>query len=95
MKKYRPSNSPPGVDVRVIAALGSPKYKYRTASGIARDIHVDAERVAKVLQSNPKVRVSLTKAINGSKLYTLKSKVSAASDVWTAFKAVNNAKFGA
>jgi hypothetical protein len=94
MKKQRASTIHPGTEVRIIEALKGPKYKYRTASGIARETQIDKIKVVKILQSNPSVRVSLTKAKDGSRLYALKSKVSAASDVWTAFKAINGAKFG-
>lgn len=79
---------------KVLQALEAKDYKYRTASGIAKEIHIDIKTVASILEKNSKVRVSLTRANDGSKLYTLKNKVSAAGDIWTAFKAINKAKFG-
>lgn len=79
---------------KVIKALKNPRFKYRTISGIARETHIDAARVGEILKVSPSVRVSLTRAQDGSRLYALKKNVSTASDVWTAFKAVNGAKFG-
>lgn len=79
---------------RIIEALGNSKYSYRTAHGIARESKIDDKSVVEVLRVNPSVRVSITKSPDGSTLYALKNKVSATSDVWNAFKAVNVAKFG-
>ena len=84
----------PNAERKVIEALQNPRFKYRTVSGIARETHIDAERVGEILKVSPSVRVSLTRAQDGSRLFALKKSVSKAEDVWTAFKAVNGAKFG-
>jgi hypothetical protein len=94
MSKKKSAGPSSSVEVRVIEALKSPKYKYRTAHGISRETNIAPVKVIEVLQSSPSVRKSLTRAADGSKLYALKKKVSTASDVWTSFKAINGAKFG-
>ena len=78
----------------VLMALESPKYRYRTVLGIARETKIDAQRVKKVLKSNPMVRQSYAKTKSGKPLFASKKKVSVGEDLWTAFKAVNAAKFG-
>lgn len=89
--QVRPSDTP---EQRVLRALESPRFKYRTVSGIAKETKLDVKRVREVLQSNPAVRRSFAKSKNGKQLFTAKKKVSVGEDLWTAFKAVNAAKFG-
>ena len=78
----------------VIEALKSPKFKYRTVQGLARETHLPANLVIEVLNSNDSVRKSLVKSKTGADLYTAKKKVSAVEDAWNAFTALNSAKFG-
>jgi hypothetical protein len=80
---------------KVLLALENPKWRYRTASGIANEAHLDAKTVEEVLRNNPDlVRVSIAKSSNGSTLFASKKKISAVSDIWTAFKAVNKVRYG-
>ena len=83
-------------DVRtvVIKALNSPGYKYRTASGVARETHLSAELVRKILESDHSVRKSLARSKSGAQLYAVKKRVSGIEDAWNAFRALNAAKFG-
>ncbi len=78
----------------VLKALESPKYKYRTVYGIARETKIDEGRVRKVLKSSDAVRQSFAKSKTGKQLFASKKKVSVGEDLWTAFRAVNSAKFG-
>lgn len=45
----------------VMKALESPRYKYRTVHGIARETKLDVARVREVLKSSPAVRQSFAK----------------------------------
>ena len=78
----------------VLKALESPKYKYRTVHGIARETKIDEQRVRNVLKSSPTVRQSFAKTKAGKQLFASKKKVSVGADLWMAFRAVNSAKFG-
>lgn len=94
MKKNQ-SAKPVGARTKVLQALDNSKWRYRTASGIAKEAQLDTKTVEEVLRQNPDlVRVSITKSADGSTLFASKKKVSAVSDVWTAFKAVNKARYG-
>lgn len=93
--RKKPNASPSGAQTKVLQALEDPKWRYRTASGIAKEAKLDARTVEEVLRQNPDlVRVSLAKSPAGSTLFASKKKVSVVSDVWTAFKAVNKARYG-
>lgn len=93
--KKKPNTGAVGVRVKILKALENPKWRYRTASGIAKETHLKVTDVEEVLKNNSAVvRVSLAKATDGSRLFASKKKVSAVGDVWTAFKAVNKAKYG-
>ncbi len=93
--RKKPSAKPSGAKIKVLQALENPKWRYRTASGIAKEAQLDAKTVEEVLRQNPDlVRVSIAKSSDGSTLFASKKKVSAVSDVWTAFKAVNKARYG-
>jgi len=83
-------------DVRrvVIEALKSPKFKYRTVEGLAKETHLSALEIVRVLEVDRAVRKSLAKSKTGADLYTAKKKVSAMADVWNAFTAINSAKYG-
>ncbi|WFF79200.1 hypothetical protein [Delftia tsuruhatensis] len=88
-------NRPPHIiEQQVLRALESPRFKYRTVSGIAKETKLDEESVREVLQSNPAVRRSFAREKNGKQLFAAKAKVSIGEDLWVAFKAVNAAKFG-
>lgn len=78
----------------MLQALESPRFKYRTVSGIANETKLDERSVREVLQRNPAVRLSFARAKNGKQLFAAKAKVSIGEDLWVAFKAVNAAKFG-
>ncbi len=82
------------LDEIVLRALESPKYKYRTVQGIASETKLDEQRVRTILKNNPLVRESFEKSKTGKQLFTSKKKVSIGEDLWTAFRAVNSAKFG-
>ena len=93
--RIKPSAKPSGAIIKVLHALENSKWRYRTASGIAKEAHLNAKAVEEVLRKNPHlVRVSIAKSSNGTTLFASKKKVSAISDVWTAFKAVNKARYG-
>jgi hypothetical protein len=85
---------PSALEQVVLKALESPKYRYRTVHGIARETKIDEGRVRKVLKSSPIVRQSFAKSKTGKQLFASKKKVSVGEDLWTAFRAVNSAKFG-
>lgn len=85
---------PETIEEIVLRALESPKYKYRTVHGIARETKLDEQRVRKVLKASPAVRQSFAKSKSGKQLFASKKKVSVGEDIWTAFRAVNAAKFG-
>jgi len=78
----------------VLRALESPRYKYRTVHGIARETKLDVARVRDVLKSSPAVRQSFAKSKTGKSLFASKKKVSIGEDLWTAFRAVSSAKLG-
>ncbi|MFB9158574.1 hypothetical protein [Chromobacterium violaceum] len=81
--------------VKILQALDNPRWRYRTASGIAKEIHENEREVEKVLRGNPDlVRISIAKNSDGSALFASRKKVSTISDVWTAFKAVNKKRYG-
>ncbi|WP_372739143.1 hypothetical protein [Neptunomonas sp.] len=47
--------------------LANPKYKYRTASGVAKDAEIPIQTAQTILTSNPNIRV--VKARDGKELY--------------------------
>lgn len=92
MKKPKGTNEAP--EVLVFKALNRSTWKYRTAEGIAKEIHISTKDVEKALQTHPeKVRVSLIRRRDGKVLFTSREKVSAFQDAWTAVRALSKAKF--
>lgn len=88
------SKKPETLEQLVLKALNSPKYKYRTVHGIAREVKADERRVREILKASPSVRRSFAKNKAGKQLFASKKKVSVGEDLWAAFRAVNSAKFG-
>ena len=58
MVDRRPKRKQPEtLDAIVLKALESPKHKYRTVQGIARETKIDEQRVRTVLRGNPRAGV--------------------------------------
>ncbi|WP_156905147.1 hypothetical protein [Neptunomonas japonica] len=55
------------IDKVLHVGLANPKYKYRTASGVAREANIPIQTAQKILTSNPKIRV--VKARDGKEIY--------------------------
>ncbi|NHL00371.1 hypothetical protein [Rubrivivax benzoatilyticus] len=89
------SGAPDGGRTKILQALNNPKWRYRTATGIAKETHLEPKKVDEVLRKNPDVvRVSMVKTASGETLFALKKKVSAVGDVWTAVRAINKVRHG-
>ena len=88
------SRNPKTVHHKVIEALKSPKFKYRTVQGLAKETHLSPAEVKKVLETDTTVRKSLARSKSGATLYIAKKNVSAIQDAWNAFRAINSAKYG-
>ncbi|WP_339526828.1 hypothetical protein [Pseudomonas sp. EA_35y_Pfl2_R111] len=78
----------------VINALAEEKWDYRTAEGIAKQIHRPIQEIKIILETDPRVRQSVMRSRSGSGLYTLKKKRSVFKDLLTAFRAMNSDKLG-
>lgn len=93
-KAFVRGKKPPGAVDLVIDALRTSKFEYRTAQGIAKEVHLPVNQVEDALASRPDVvRVSVLRRADGSKLFADRRKVSAIKDAWSAFRAVSFAKF--
>lgn len=81
---------------KIDKALNNKKWDYRTVKGIAKEVNMNEEFVRSIL-TNPKsnVRESFATSRKGEKLYTLKSRKSFFSDIWTSVQKLSNDKFGA
>ncbi|SFG48778.1 hypothetical protein [Neptunomonas qingdaonensis] len=55
------------IDKVLHVGLANPKYKYRTASGVAKDAEIPIQTAQTILTSNPNIRV--VKARDGKELY--------------------------
>lgn len=92
-KSFRRKKSP-GVVERVLDALRSSEFEYRTAKAIANQTHLTVEQVEDVLMSHPEVvRVSVIRRPDGSMLFADRDRVSALKDAWAGFRAVSFEKF--
>jgi hypothetical protein len=58
---------------KVLKALGNPKYKWRTLTGIAEEAHVDREIVLKILEESEDVVRSAVPGPHGEALFTTRS----------------------
>jgi len=76
----------------VIRALSDPKWDYRTAEGIAKDVKKPLTTVEMVLESDDRVRKSVMKSKSGRNLYTLKVRKSKVGDFFSAFQSLNSDK---
>ena len=78
---------------KILAALKSRRWKYRTAEGIAKETRVPVNTVEKVLKESPQqVRVSVMRRRDGKVLYVKKDEVSVIKDLWNGFKLLSKAK---
>lgn len=81
---------------KVLKALENKRWEYRTVAGVAKETKINEAIVRSVLEtSKDKVRESFSLSRTGNKLYTLKSRKSAISDIWTSMKKLSNDKFEA
>jgi len=55
---------------KVLEALGDPKYKWRTVTGIAEETHVDSEIVRRILEEAESVVRSAVPGPRGEDLFT-------------------------
>ncbi|WP_144655204.1 hypothetical protein [Achromobacter dolens] len=79
---------------QIVKAVESSRWDYRTAEGIAKDVHATASDVRKAIAERPDIfRVSVMKKEDGSPLYTTKSRVSGTKDYISAFKAISSVSF--
>lgn len=81
-------------DVKVINALKDKRWDYRTAEGIAKAVHANANQVKTFLDTDSRIRHSIIKSKNGKDLYTLKARTSKVGDYFKAFRVMNSMKLG-
>lgn len=87
-------NDPKNIASRVYSALKNSKWEYRTAAGIAEEVHQPTRDVEVILKNSPKeVLVSVIRKSDGTLLYASKDKVSTVSDYWSAARAISAEKF--
>lgn len=78
---------------KILRALSSERWLYRTVDGIAKETKLPKEEVKRVLdESRQKVRVSRIRSKKGKVLYASKNRVSSVMDLWTAFRAISRMK---
>lgn len=71
-------------EIRILAALHNPEYRWRTATGIADESGVDLESVQRFLSAN-KDRIVATEDAKGRRLFATKDDYQKRSSGWNKF----------